>query len=112
MPLLAAIAVGIPVALMAALAAQAVVARSSCNEHPLLVNVAVSLDIAPAMQHVGRAFNQQDHQVAGRCVEVQITQEAPAAVASEVDGQASSPGLPAADAWIPDSSLWVDQART
>jgi hypothetical protein len=109
--LLTAIAVGIPTALMAALAAQAVVARNSCNAHPLLVNVAVSVDIAPAIQHVGRVFNQQNHQADGRCVEVQITQDQPAAVASQVDGQAPRAGLPAIDAWIPDSSLWVDVAR-
>jgi Ca-activated chloride channel homolog len=109
--LLVAISVGIAAALMAALAAQAVVARASCNDHPLVVNVAVSPDIAPAIQHVGRAFNQQNHQAAGQCVEVQVTQDEPAAVASDVDGQGSGAGLPAIDAWIPDSSLWVDVAR-
>jgi extracellular solute-binding protein len=111
-PLLTAIAVGISAAVMAALTAQAVVARSTCNNHPLVVNVAVSPDIVAAVQHVGRVFNQEAHQAAGRCVEVQVSQESPAAVASEVDGQASNAGLPAVDAWIPDSSLWVDVART
>ena len=111
-PLLLAIAVGASAVLMAGLAAQAVVARNTCNNHPLVVNVAVSPDIAAAIQHVGRVFNQENHQAAGRCVEVQVSQEAPAAVASEVDGQASNAGLPAVDAWIPDSSLWVDVART
>ncbi len=110
--LLVAIAVGIASVLMATLAAQAVVARVSCNDHPLLVNIAVSPDITPAIQHVGRVFNQQNHQAAGRCVVVQVNQEQPAAVASEVDGQTSSAGLPAIDAWIPDSSLWVDVARS
>jgi hypothetical protein len=109
--LLTAGAVGVAAALMAAFAAQAVVARTSCNQHPLLVNVAVSPDIAPAIQHVGRVFNQQNHQAAGQCVEVQINQAQPAAVASQVDGQASRAGLPAIDAWIPDSSLWIDVAR-
>jgi hypothetical protein len=110
--LLIAIAVGASVVLMAGLTAQAVVARNTCNNHPLVVNVAVSPDIAAAVQHVGRVFNEQNHQAAGRCVEVQVSQEAPAAVTSEVDGQASNAGLPAVDAWIPDSSLWVDVART
>ncbi len=109
--LLVAIAVGISAVVMATLTAQAVVARTSCNDHPLLVNVAVSEDIAPAIERVGQLFNRQSHDADGRCVEVQITQEDPAAVASVVDGQASSGGLPAADAWIPDSSLWVDVAR-
>jgi hypothetical protein len=106
-----AISVAIASATMAVLGARAVVARSSCNDHPLLLNVAVSADIAPAMEHAGQAFNQENHQADGRCVEVQITQDPPATVASEVDGQASSTGLPAFDAWVPDSSLWVDLAR-
>lgn len=110
--LLVAIAIGIASVLMATLAAQAVVARSSCDDHPLLLNVAVSDDIAPAVQNVAQLFNRQNHQSAGRCVEVQVTQEEPAAVASAVDGSSSNGGLPAADAWIPDSTLWVDAAHT
>jgi len=109
--LLVAIAVGIASVLMATLAAQAVVARSSCNDHPLVLDVAVSDDIAPAVHSVAQLFNRQDHQAAGRCVEVQVTPEEPAAAAAAVDGS-SGGGLPAADAWIPDSTLWVDVART
>jgi hypothetical protein len=109
--LLVAIAVGISAVAMASLSAQAVVARRSCDDHPLLVNVAVSDDIAPAIERVGQLFNRQNHQADGHCAEVQITQEDPAAVAAVVDGQGSGAGLPAADAWIPDSSLWVDVAR-
>jgi hypothetical protein len=96
---------------MVTLTAQAVVARASCNDHPLLVNVAVSNDMTPAVQQVAQLFNRQNHEAGGRCVEVQVTQEQPASVAATVEGQASTNGLPAADAWIPDSSLWVDIAR-
>lgn len=110
--LLVAIAVVISALLMAGLTTQAVMARTSCNDHPLLVNVAVSEDLAPAIQRVGQLFNRQNHVAAGRCVEVQVTPQDPAAEAAVVDGQASSGGLPAADAWIPDSSLWVDVARS
>jgi hypothetical protein len=110
--LLIAIAVGIASVLMATLAAQAVVARSSCNDHPLEVNVAVSDDIAPAVQSVAQLFNRQDHQAAGRCAKVRVTREEPAAEAAAVDGTSSGGGVPAADAWIPDSSLWVDVAQT
>jgi Bacterial extracellular solute-binding protein len=109
--LLVAIAVGIAAVLMGTLTAQAVMARTSCNDHPLVVNVAVSEDIAPAIKPVGQMFNRDKHQVDGGCVVVKITPEDPAAVASEVDGQASSAGAPATDAWIPDSSLWVDVAH-
>jgi hypothetical protein len=110
--LLVAIAIGIASVLMATLAAQAVVARSSCDSHPLAVNVAVSDDIAPAVQSVARLFNRQDHQTAGHCAEVRVTPEEPAAVASAVEGQSAHGGVPAPDAWIPDSSLWLDVVRT
>jgi len=109
--LLVVIAVGIASVLMATLAAQAVVARSSCNDHPLQVNVAASDDIAPAVQPVAQLFNRQNHQAAGRCVTVRVTREEPAAEAAAIDGSSASGGLPAADAWIPDSTLWVDAAQ-
>lgn len=109
--LLVALAIALPVALMAGLTAQAVVARTSCTNHPLEVNVAVTQDIFPAVARVGQVFNRQGHQAAGQCVKVQVSQEQPAAVAGQVDGQSTTPGLPTADAWIPDSSLWVDVAR-
>jgi hypothetical protein len=110
--LLVAIAIGIASILMASLAAQAVVARSSCENHPLMVNVAVSDDIAPAIQGVAQLFNRQHHQAAGQCVEAQVTKEEPAAVAAAVDGTPPAGGQPVPDAWIPDSSLWVSVART
>jgi hypothetical protein len=104
--LLVAIAVVISAVLMAGLTAQAVMARTNCNDRPLVLNVAVSPDIAPAIQRVGQLFNKQSHVADGRCVITQISPEDPATVASVVDGQATS------DAWIPDSSLWVDVARS
>jgi hypothetical protein len=109
--LLVGLAVGIAAVLMGTLTAQAVMARTSCSDHPLVVNVAVSDDIGPAIKPVGQMFNRDNHRADGRCVVVKITEEDPAAVASEVDGQTSSAGTPATDAWIPDSSLWVDVAR-
>jgi len=110
--LLVAIALGISAILMGTLTAQAVLVRASCSKHPLLVNVAVSDELAPAIQRVGELFNRQNHVADGRCVQVQVTEEQPVVVAAVLDGQASGAGLPAADAWVPDSSLWVDVART
>ena len=110
--LLIAIAIGIASVLMAGLAAQAVVARSTCDNHPLTVNVAVSDEIAPAAASVAQLFNRQDHQAAGQCVEAKITAEDPAGVAAAIDGTASNESLPAPDAWIPDSTLWINVVRT
>ena len=97
--------------LMVTLAAQANSARRSCSGRPLTASVAVSPEIAPAVKTVALFFNRQRHLVAGHCAEVQVTAATPAAVAAQVEGQGPAKGLPAVDAWIPDSSLWVDVAR-
>ena len=109
---LVAIAVAVSAVCMITLTAKAVVTRADCSSSPVLVNVAVSADIAPAIQTVGRAFNNQNITAAGHCVEVQVTEGDSAAEASQIDGQAAVNGLAAIDAWIPDSSLWVDVARS
>ncbi len=110
--LLLAIAIVIPVAVMGGLSAQTVLARTSCTDHPVVVHVAVADDIAPVIERVGQVYNDQGHQTNGRCSKVQVTAEQPAAVAAQVDGQASGSGQTTVDAWIPDSTLWVDFAHT
>lgn len=97
---------------MVGLSAQTVIARASCTGEPLYVNVAVSNDIAPAIQQIARTYNNQTHVADGRCFEVEVTPGDPEAVAAQIDGQAVLPGIPAIDAWIPDSSLWVDLTRS
>ncbi len=96
---------------MITLTAKAVLGRASCTNTPVLVNVAASNDIAPAVEAVANAFNNQNPTSAGRCVQVQVDQADSATEAAQVDGQAGPQGA-AADAWIPDSSLWVDVARS
>jgi Bacterial extracellular solute-binding protein/von Willebrand factor type A domain len=95
---------------MAGLSAKAFASRNSCGS-PVVVNVATSVDIAPAIRRIGSEFNRQNHQASGHCVQVKIVAEQSAAVAADVDGQAGSGASPAVDAWIPDSSTWVDLAR-
>jgi Ca-activated chloride channel homolog len=97
---------------MIAMSARAVINRATCSNSPVLVNVAVSYDIAPAIQTVARAFNNQNVTAGGQCVEVQVTEGDSAAQASQIDGQAALHGAAQFDAWIPDSTLWVDVART
>ncbi|HXB46529.1 MAG TPA: substrate-binding domain-containing protein [Streptosporangiaceae bacterium] len=109
---LVAIAVAVSAVCMITLTAKAVITRADCSSAPVLVNVAVSADIAPAIQTIARGFNNQNITAAGHCVEVQVTEGASAAETSQIDGQAALSGLPAIDAWIPDSSLWVDVARS
>ena len=110
--MLAAVAVVIAAGVMAVLTAQAVLARRSCEHHPAVLNVAASDDIAPAIVRVASVFNGQQHHAGGRCVRVQVTASQSAAAAARIDGQQPAAKLPAIDAWIPDSSLWVDVARS
>jgi hypothetical protein len=97
---------------MATLTAKAVIARASCSNSPVIVNLAVSYDIAPAIQTIASTFNNQNVIVSGRCAEVQVTEGESDTEASEIDGQTSMRGQATIDAWIPDSSLWVDVARS
>lgn len=101
----------IALACMIGLTAKAAIGTASCSNAPVLVNVVASNDIAPAVQSVASAFNNQNVTTAGRCVEVQVDQADSATEAGQIDGQATAQG-PATDAWIPDSTLWVDVARS
>jgi len=84
--------------------------RVTCQNNQIVLNVAVSTDIAPAIQRIAGYFNRQGRQADGRCVSVYVNAESPALATAQIDGQRPSPD-PAIDAWIPDSSLWIDQAR-
>ncbi len=88
-----------------------VVGRYSCSNNQVVLNVAVSTDIAPAINKIADYFNNRQLQADGRCVSAYVNTEAPAEAAAQIDGQRPSPNPPI-DAWIPDSSLWVDQARS
>jgi hypothetical protein len=106
------VAVVAAAAVMAAFGTQAILASASCARRPVLVNVAAADDIAPAVQRVAQYFNQLHYQAAGRCAEVQVTAYQSATAAAMVDGKAGLHGLPAINAWIPDSSLWIGVARS
>lgn len=105
------IAVVIAAVCMIALSTKAVLGQASCTNTPVLVNVVASNDIAPAVEAVANSFNNENPTSAGRCVQVQVDQADSATEAAQVDGQAKAQGA-AVDAWIPDSSLWVDVARS
>jgi hypothetical protein len=72
----------------------------------------VSPDLAPAIGRVAAYFNSQNYQAAGRCARVRVIPADSAAVTAQVDGQGGAGRLPPVGAWIPDSSLWVDVARS
>jgi hypothetical protein len=101
----------IAVTLLVTLTAQALVSRATCDNHPVVLNVAVTEDIAPAVGQVAQLFNRQHRKVGGTCAYVQVTEGQSAAVTAQIDGQSPNSGLPAVNAWIPDSTLWIDAAR-
>jgi Ca-activated chloride channel homolog len=87
-----------------------IIGHYSCSSNQIVLNVAVSPDIAPAITKIADYFNSRQLKADGQCVSVSVNTEAPALGAGQIDGQ-QPPPHPAIDAWIPDSSLWVDQAR-
>ncbi|HEX6933131.1 MAG TPA: substrate-binding domain-containing protein [Streptosporangiaceae bacterium] len=87
-----------------------IIGRYSCSSSQIVLNVAVSPDVAPAITKIADYFNSRQLKADGRCVSVSVNTEAPALAAGQIDGQQPRPH-PAIDAWIPDSSLWVDQVR-
>jgi hypothetical protein len=91
------------------LGARAVVARTACTDHPVVVNVATSSGIRPVVRHLGQYFNRLHRQVSGHCVRVVVTAEPPVTVAAQLAGAGPRP-VPRADAWVPDSSLWAGLA--
>jgi len=97
---------------MGTLTAKAVISRKSCSDSAIVLNVTASTDITPAIQSMARSFNAQSVSENGHCIQVEVTGADSAAEAAQIDGQATTPGLPAVDVWIPDSSLWVDVARS
>jgi hypothetical protein len=109
---LVALAVVIAAGFLAARTAQALISHGTCRDRPVRLSVAVSSDLAPAVSKVAALFNRQRHEVTGRCAQVMIIPGQPAAQAAQLGGQPPGRSQPAIGAWIPDSSLWVDLARS
>jgi hypothetical protein len=108
---LSALAGVIACTLLVAFGAEAVVSRASCTDHPVTVNLAASPDIAPAVSHVAKFFNAEHNDVQGHCAVVHVTSVQSSTAATEISGNKPA-ATPAFDAWIPDSSLWVNVARS
>jgi Ca-activated chloride channel homolog len=85
--------------------------RLSCEGQRVDINVAVSIDIATPVEQIAQVFNREDHKADGRCVAVQIDPADPAQAAVQIDGQHPNATGSPINAWIPDSTLWVDQVR-
>jgi len=108
--LLTLLAVVIAAGVLVALGERTISARPTCAGQTSTAQVAVSSEIEPVVQHVAAFFNSEHRQVDGRCAAVAVHAAQAVTVATAL-GQPQSGLKPPADAWIPDSSLWVDVAR-
>jgi hypothetical protein len=72
------------------------------------LNVAVSPDVAPVVDGIAARFNKSKPKINDFCAEVRVSQQTSADVSGALLGGSSAPRP---DVWIPDSSVWVDQAR-
>jgi hypothetical protein len=104
--LLLVLAAGISATVFAGLAARDVMSWGRCSAHPVVVHVAVSGEVEPAVQRLGRFFNSEHQLVSGRCAQVTVRAASPA----EITAVLARGGGPGVDAWIPDSTLWLDIA--
>jgi Ca-activated chloride channel family protein len=73
--------------------------------------VVAASQIAPAVANVAANYNSAHPKPGGYCVTVNVKQADPAQEASSLSGQGVIAVSASPDAWIPDSTLWVDQAR-
>ena len=96
---------------LVALGARTISARATCAGQTTTARVTVSSEIEPVVQRVASYFNSQRHQVDGRCAAVAVHAASAATVAVDLAQRTQRKLRPAADAWIPDSSLWLDVAR-
>ncbi len=99
------------IAAIGVIGARAMLVRALCEQGPVRLRVAASLDIAPTVERIGTYFNDLNRDVSGHCARVEVTEEQPDLMAAELSGLNSSQYASPADAWVPDSSLWVDVAH-
>ncbi len=105
------VAGGVVIVLVLVIGVRAVLVRALCEQNPVRLHVAAALDVAPAVQRIGQYFNDLNRDVGGHCAQVEVTEDAPDTVATELSGMSAIPGETPIDAWVPDSSLWVDAVR-
>src|SRR5260370_12445717 len=104
-------ATAIAITLVRVIGVRAVLVRALCEQGPVRLHVAASLDIAPAVQQIGKYFNDLNRDVGGHCAQVEVTEDAPGRVAAELSGMGTITGESPIDAWVPDSSLWLNVVR-
>jgi hypothetical protein len=110
--LLTLLAAVIAATLLVALGEKTISATPTCAGQTSTAQVVVSGELAPVIQRLAVLFNSEHRQVDGRCAAVAVHAAQAATVATALAGSTRAKLRPRADAWIPDSSLWVDVVRS
>jgi ABC-type Fe3+ transport system substrate-binding protein len=84
----------------------------NCGGKPLLLSVAATADIARSMLDVAARFNIQTHEVRGQCVRIDVQEHTSVSMARRVSGLSSKGDNYMPSAWVPDSSMWLNVARS
>lgn len=109
--LLTLLAAAIAATLLVALGEKTISAKPTCAGQTSTAQIAVSGDLVPVIQRLAVFFNSGHRQVDGRCAAVAVHPAQAATVAAALAQGTQAKLRAPADAWIPDSSLWVDVAR-
>lgn len=78
---------------------------AACGGSALRITIAAQPEIAPALRGVADRFNVEEHRVAGRCVDARVKPVSPTGYLGDATLRAKT------DAWVPESSLWLETAR-
>ncbi|MEV0406295.1 substrate-binding domain-containing protein [Actinoallomurus sp. NPDC050550] len=79
----------------------------TCQGKTLQISVVAAPDITPALGDIAARFNVQPHEIGGRCARITIDMRDPSAVVRSLKNGESLD----ADAWVPDSSMWLKPAE-
>ncbi|MEW2522840.1 substrate-binding and VWA domain-containing protein [Actinacidiphila alni] len=79
----------------------------ACRDGTVRIAAVASPDIAPALTAVADRARQEHDTTDGRCLDVRVTARPSADVAAELIDNSQKPDFAV---WVPDDSLWVDQA--
>jgi extracellular solute-binding protein len=79
----------------------------TCQGKTLQISVVAAPDITPALGDIAARFNVQPHEIGGMCARITMDMRDPAAVVRSLKNGESLD----ADAWVPDSSMWLKPAE-
>lgn len=77
-----------------------------CGGSDIELDIAVTPEMAPALETIAADFNAEENTVDGSCVRADVRQADSANIAFGITGSGATMGETDSDVWIPDSSVW------